>query len=300
VTRSRLTALIGCVVVAALAWPAAGTADHIVTTATVTARLKERRSGDLWTVEIRWTAGCQGGTMGTVWYDGDVFFVDSDTGERIYAGGVVDTSGGRSVSGAFEWVVQAEARERRLFPELSIDCYEPFPLHGGREAVVTGAGVFIPPRFGGGGSGGGGSGGAGGDYGSGDPTGPLGTGGCVNALVGTNERDVLTGGDAGDVAFGFDGADRIDGRGGHDCLIGGSGNDVLRGERGSDRLTGGRGNDVLVGGPGVNAYDAGPGNDNVDARNGTRELVRCGPGNDRARVDRRDRVSGCERVTRSR
>jgi hypothetical protein len=35
----------------------------------------------------------------------------------------------------------------------------------------------------------------------------------------------------------------------------------------------------------------------VDARL-KRELVRCGPGSDSARVDRRDRVRGCERVSR--
>jgi Ca2+-binding RTX toxin-like protein len=73
---------------------------------------------------------------------------------------------------------------------------------------------------------------------------------------------------------------------------------VLRGELGSDRLTGGRGDDTLFGGPGVNHYDAGPGKDVVDARNGQRELVRCGSGRDQARVDRSDRVVGCEVVSR--
>jgi hypothetical protein len=62
-------------------------------------------------------------------------------------------------------------------------------------------------------------------------------------------------------------------------------------------LTGGRGDDRLSGGSGVNAYDAGPGADCIDAPNGRPELVRCGSGRDRARVDRRDRVRGCERLT---
>jgi len=298
VTIGRPTALLACVVFVALTLPAASIAHHIVTAATVSAHLKERRSADSWTVEINWTSACNGATPGTAWYDGDLYLVDVDTGERIHAGGVVDTSGSGMVSGTREWFVQATVREQRLFPELTIHCYENFPLHGGREVVVTGTTVFIPPRFtGGGGSGGGG----GGDYGSGgDPTGPLGTGGCLNAIVGTSDRDTLIGSEAGDVVFGLEAGDRIEGRGGHDCLIGGSGNDVLRGERGSDRLTGGRGDDVLVGGPGVNAYDAGPGKDYVDARNGTVELVRCGADRDQARVDRRDRVSGCERVSRPR
>ena len=100
--------------------------------------------------------------------------------------------------------------------------------------------------------------------------------------------------------FGFGGNVRIRGRRDHDCLIGGSGNDRLYGERGNDRLTGGRGRDVLVGGRGRNAYDAGPREGLVNARNGKRELVRCGRGRDRARVDRRDRVRSCERVSRGR
>lgn len=73
---------------------------------------------------------------------------------------------------------------------------------------------------------------------------------------------------------------------------------MLRGEDGYDLLTGGRGDDTLIGGPGVNAYDAGPGKDYLDARNGRREFVRCGSGKDRARLDRRDRARGCERVNR--
>jgi Ca2+-binding RTX toxin-like protein len=294
VRRGRLGALLAGLVLAALVWPVVGLADHILTSATVSARLKAKRSVDFWTIEIRWTAGCQGAAAGKAWYEGDLFLVDAVTGERIYAGGVVDTSGSGLVSGTREWYVASTDRERTLFPELTIHCYENFPLHGGREVVVTGASAIVPPRFGGGG----GPGGAEGDYGAGDPTGPLGAGGCTAALVGTSGRDTLAGGGAGDVIFGLAGADTVDGRGGHDCLIGGSGNDVLRGHAGSDRLTGGRGDDTLVGGPGVNAYQAGPGRDFVDARNGKRERVSCGSGVDRARVDRSDRVAGCERVSR--
>jgi Ca2+-binding RTX toxin-like protein len=280
----------------ALLVPAGGLAHHIVTSATVTARLKERRSTDFWTVEFRWTANCQGAEPGTAWYDGDLYMVDADTGERIYVGGVVDTSGQRTVTHTLEWFVSSAERERRLLPELTINCFQNFPLHGGPDVTTSGEGVFIPPRLSGGGHGG-----VNGDYGSsGDPTRPPAAGGCVVALVGTNERDTLTGGAGGDVVFGLGAGDQIRGSGGHDCLIGGSGGDLLRGEAGSDRLTGGRGNDVLVGGPGVNAYDAGSGSDFVDARNGKRELVRCGSGRDRARVDRRDRVSRCERVSRPR
>jgi Ca2+-binding RTX toxin-like protein len=282
------------VVLAALAWPAPSFADHITTSATVDARLKERRSTDFWVVEISWTAGCTGAAPGTAWFDGHLYLVDLDSGERIYTGGVVSTSGERLISGTREWFVAAIERPQRLMPELTIGCYENFPLHGGPDVVVTGATALVPAGLAGGGSGGGGGGGSGG----GDPSEPLAAGGCLAALLGTNGPDTLEGAGDGEVILGFGGDDRIESGDGHDCLIGAGGKDVLRGERGDDRLTGGRGNDTLVGGPGVNAYDAGAGRDSVDARNGQRELVRCGSGRDTARVDRRDRVRGCERVSR--
>lgn len=289
----KLPALVAAIVSLVLIWPAPSSADHIVTSATVEARLKARKSTDFWVVELSWTAGCTGAAPGTAWFDGELYLVDLDTGERIHAGGVVSTSGERLISGRRDWFVSSRARSARLMPELTIHCYENFPLHGGREVVVTGSSVILPQRFGGSGGGGGGGG-----SGSGDPTAPLASGGCVAALVGTNGPDTLRGGGAGEVIFGFGGKDRIESGGGHDCLLGDEGNDVLRGQLGNDRLTGGAGGDVLVGGPGVNAYDAGPGPDFIDARNGKRELVRCGSGRDRARVDRRDRVRDCERVSR--
>ena len=296
--RCLLTLLAG-LAVPALIWPAVSEADHIVASATVSARLKERKCNGLWVVEIRWTANCTGAAPGTAWFGGRIHLVDADTGERIDAGDVVSTSGESAIiSGMRDWFVSSRERPQRLFPELTISCYENFPLHGGREVVVTGGSVLVPEQLGGGGGGGGGSGGGG--SGGGDPSEPLETGGCMAALVGTNEPDTLTGGDAGEVILGYGGRDRIRGGPGHDCLLGQDGGDVLRGEAGEDRLTGGRDADVLVGGPGVNAYDAGPGRDFVDARNGRRELVRCGSGRDRARVDRRDRVRGCERVSRPR
>jgi len=295
----RTIVLVGCIALVALAWPAASPADHITTSATVSAAVKERRSTDWWAVEISWIATCNGAKPGTAWFDGALHLVDEDTGERIDAGGVPHTSGERTVSGQRTWFVSARKRPRRLKPELTIGCYENFPLHGGRDVTVSGNAVIIPPSFGrgGGGSGGGGRNGGGG---GGDPTEPLVADGCVNAVLGTNLADRLTGSEGGDVIIGFGARDRLRGLSGHDCLIGGTGNDWLDGGLGDDRLTGGRGNDVLIDEHGVNAFDAGPGNDYVNARNGKREPVRCGPGRDRARVDRRDRVRGCERVSRPR
>jgi Ca2+-binding RTX toxin-like protein len=72
-------------------------------------------------------------------------------------------------------------------------------------------------------------------------------------------------------------------------LAGDYGNDLLRGEIGSDRLNGG---------PGLDRLEGGSGADVVDSFDRKRDVVRCGPGRDRARVDRIDSVVGCETVTR--
>jgi hypothetical protein len=104
-----------------------------------------------------------------------------------------------------------------------------------------------------------------------------------NNLAGTKKRDVICG---------RGGADKLTGRGGNDVLQGEDGNDRLLGGAGADKLTGGTGNDTLVGGAG---------NDTLDARDGTqyRDVLSCGPGRDRAYVDRRDVVrADCEVVVR--
>ena len=284
-------------ILATLTWPAVSAAEHIVTAATVSAQVTERKSTDFWVVEIDWTAACSGAAPGTAWYDGDLYMIDADTGERNYVGGVVDTSGQRTVSGKKEWYVSSLKRSRRLFPELTIGCFENFPLHGGSDVVVTGSTVIVPPSFGSRSGGGGSGGGKGAGGRQGDPTSPLAAGGCIRALLGTDGADVLAGGDEGEVIIGFAAADRIRGSSGHDCLLGGAGNDRIEGELGNDRLTGEGGKDVLVDRKGVNSFDAGAGNDRVDARNGKRELVRCGSGRDLVRADDRDRLRGCELVT---
>lgn len=105
---------------------------------------------------------------------------------------------------------------------------------------------------------------------------------------------------------GSHGADRINpsgawapadiyGRGGGDLIIvPGFGQASVYGGAGADRIQGSNNPDRLEGGSG---------NDRIRARETThplRDVVRCGPGRDTAIVDRRDSVSGCERVLRSR
>lgn len=104
---------------------------------------------------------------------------------------------------------------------------------------------------------------------------------CRNQVLGTTgKRDKLDGTRFGDTLRGGKGNDRLRGRGGDDCLKGEAGRDKLRGGTGRDILSGGSGDDVLK------------------ARDGERDRVRCGGGDDRAKVDKRDRVKGCETLRR--
>jgi Ca2+-binding RTX toxin-like protein len=157
-------------------------------------------------------------------------------------------------------------------------------------------------------------------------------GACAQDKLGTSGNDQLVGTSFGDSIFGLRGDDAIDGAAGNDCLFGGlgsdrlsgregndrllgddrrkgrgndvlngnGGNDLLSGGRGRDRLRGGKGKDRLSGGPGRNVLIGGPGNDRLNSVNGKSDRLYCGRGRDRATVDRRDRVRGCERVRRLR
>ncbi len=148
---------------------------------------------------------------------------------------------------------------------------------------------------------------------------------CANVARGTRDDDVVTGTVFGDTIYGLDGSDLLRGADGADCLWGGEGPDVLDGDGGDDALWGGNGRDRLVGGAGndrlygglkrdvliggvgddqlypatgQDLVRAGTGNDVISARDGSRDVVECGPGTDRVTADRRDRVVGCEQVAR--
>jgi hypothetical protein len=99
------------------------------------------------------------------------------------------------------------------------------------------------------------------------------------------------GGPGAETLRGTAGPDRLNGGGGDDKLLGLGGADVLRGGVGEDRLKGHGGRDRLLGGPG---------DDLILARDGQRDIVSCGPGDeDVAVVDATDRVrADCERVLR--
>ena len=130
----------------------------------------------------------------------------------------------------------------------------------------------------------------------------------ADRISGGPDRDRLEGGSGDDIMLGDSeddgleggaGRDRMSGGAGADGLVGGAGADLLFGGADVDILAGGSGNDRLSAGGGRNRLSGGSGRDVLRAVNGNVDRVNCGPGRDVARVDRRDRVSGCERVVRS-
>jgi Ca2+-binding RTX toxin-like protein len=100
-------------------------------------------------------------------------------------------------------------------------------------------------------------------------------------IVGTSKGEYLAGGGHDDVIFGLGGNDTLLGGAGDDRIYGGSGNDVITGGAGADRLYGGRGSDTIL------------------AADGERDIIDCGPGNDRAVVDSVDKTMNCEVVVPS-
>jgi Ca2+-binding RTX toxin-like protein len=132
-----------------------------------------------------------------------------------------------------------------------------------------------------------------------------------NNLTGTDSTDVIRGGAgadniggkrSGDTLLGDRGRDRLHGGNGNDWVDGGPGTDYAWGDIGADEVTaeypyqgssqaakaqGGRNPDRLLGGRG---------NDTFRAKNGKRDIIRGGPGRDKAYVDPVDKVKGVEVV----
>lgn len=138
-------------------------------------------------------------------------------------------------------------------------------------------------------------------------------------LVGNNVANVLETRAARDTAVVL-----VDGGGGPDTLIsgggsgpafeliGGLGDDVIQGSAHREVITGGAGSDTITAdggidivepGRGQDNVDGGSGDDTIDAGDGEVDQVRCGPGDDVARVDRIDIVetatSVCETLVLS-
>ena len=122
---------------------------------------------------------------------------------------------------------------------------------------------------------------------------------CLRRVVGNARGNRLVGSSRGDLIYGRGGNDRISARGGNDCVWGGTGADRIEGGPGADRLHGSTGADRITGNSGRDSIWGGFGSDVIYARDGERDTIDCGPGRDRAVVDRGDRVRNCEHVLRS-
>ena len=74
----------------------------------------------------------------------------------------------------------------------------------------------------------------------------------------------------------------------------GDGADSLTGDGGPNNLISSDGNDTVVGGGGSDSLFGGTGDDSMQDRDGVRDRVDCGPGNDQALLDQIDAASSCE------
>jgi Ca2+-binding RTX toxin-like protein len=138
--------------------------------------------------------------------------------------------------------------------------------------------------------------------------------------TGTDKPNILMGTNDGDNIRGKGGADDIGGKKGPDDLFGNLGNDTLHGGYGNDWIEGNKGlSDVAYGDGGRDdlfadreiqgSYQAakvkgghkpgrllgGRGNDTIRAKNGEKDIIRGGPGYDKAYVDKVDKVKGVEK-----
>ena len=131
-------------------------------------------------------------------------------------------------------------------------------------------------------------------------------------------RDRLFGGPGNDTLVGGDGNDRLHGGPGNDDANGNAGNDFMSGGKGDDMQQGGPGDDVIFANQGVDTTSGGAGNDvlwalsrrdvhgaddttgdtvrgdegddTIRTRDGEQDTVNCGPGNDRALLDFKDKI----------
>ena len=100
---------------------------------------------------------------------------------------------------------------------------------------------------------------------------------------------------------GLGGNDKLVGHDQTETIDGGPGDDTVEGGLNDDTLTGGPGKDTILGDSSANtcnflACRISFGNDTIDARDGEKDSVDCGVGDDTATVDAIDVVANCERV----
>ena len=119
--------------------------------------------------------------------------------------------------------------------------------------------------------------------------------GYVGRARGVALAATIDGTNGNDRLIGTDRADQIDGRGGQD---------IIRGHLGADILDGGAGSDTLYAGSmdefAQDSVNGGKSDDDIRAFNNpaSKDVIDCGYGFDRAVVDSKDVLSGCNRVVR--
>ncbi|MFL5926759.1 MAG: calcium-binding protein [Gaiellaceae bacterium] len=118
----------------------------------------------------------------------------------------------------------------------------------------------------------------------------------ADRLVGLKGGDVIIAGSGADTIRAGDGTNIIQAQWGDDDVRSGSGPDWIWAGDGNDTIRSGAGSDRVDPGPGRDTVAAGSGVDYVYANDGQRDVIDCGPGDDRARVDRIDVVRSCEHV----
>jgi Ca2+-binding RTX toxin-like protein len=113
-------------------------------------------------------------------------------------------------------------------------------------------------------------------------------------------KDTIRGGNGKLSAYAGAGNDRITGGAGGGRFSGQDGNDRITGGTGKATLLGGDGNDRLTAGKVASTLSGGDGRDTLSSVNGKVDSVKGGAGRDTARAGKRDKVSGVEKVRRSR
>jgi hypothetical protein len=115
---------------------------------------------------------------------------------------------------------------------------------------------------------------------------------------GTPGNDVIAGSKGADRIASGGGRDLVCSRGGADLVSTGAAADTVSAGPGEDRISTGGGADRINPGSGRDRVSSGSGNDRISPADGTRDVVDCGPGRDRAQRDRADRLRSCERIRR--
>jgi hypothetical protein len=123
-----------------------------------------------------------------------------------------------------------------------------------------------------------------------------GTDGADN-IVGTAGGDLIIAGSGDDLIRAGGRQNIVEAQWGNDDIRAGSGPDSIDGGPGDDVIRSGAGPDLIVPALGRDTVYAGKGDDHVLANDGQRDVVDCGPADDRVIADHVDLLRNCEHIT---